>query len=500
MILTRIASQAANGRKLSRNRVINIPTPTPQPARQSLPWIEVAKDAPYFVTEQGKAWTPIGQNDAITWPELQGAFRRRDLAGVDAHLQSLAAHGVTCLRLMLEYCQGEHRYFERPAGHMQPNMVRLWDDLFALCEKHGLRILLTPYDTFWMWLRWSRHPYNKANGGPCASRRQWLLSAGMRTAIKARLAFATERWGASGALFAWDIWNEIHPAHAGDSAACFNEFTEEISTFLRTTELRLHGRAHLQTVSVFGPVLEDDRAIADCAFRHPHLDFASTHFYEHGTINNPSNTVDAAIATGRLVRNALTELHGRRPFFDSEHGPIHTFKDLHITLPEPFDDEYFRHMQWAHLAAGGAGGGMRWPNRDPHTLTPGMRMAQQALARFLPLINWITFRRKNWNEEITCSQRALAVMGCGDATQAIVWLLRTDTLDKNGMLDRNAAPVTAQLHLPPMAAGLYRVTAWDTCIGRPVRQFEVIHEREQKFWIESLLVRTDVALALQRIE
>ena len=29
-------------------------------------------------------------------------------------------------------------------------------------------------------------------------------------------------------------------------------------------------------------------------------------------------------------------------------------------------------MSWAHLASGGAGGGMRWPNRHPHVLTSGM--------------------------------------------------------------------------------------------------------------------------------
>src|SRR4051794_10567570 len=94
-----------------------------------LPWVEVAPGVPYFATDQGELWTPIGQNDAITWPELRGAFRQRDLLSVETYLQYLAAHGVTCLRLMLEYNQVEHRYLERPAGHFQPNMVRLWDDL-----------------------------------------------------------------------------------------------------------------------------------------------------------------------------------------------------------------------------------------------------------------------------------------------------------------------------------------------------------------------------------
>lgn len=73
----------------------------------------------------------------------------------------------------------------------------------------------------------------------------------------------------------------------------------------------------------------------------------------------PRDTVAPALAVGRLIRAALAEAAIGRPVFDSEHGPIHTFKDRKRTLPEPFDDEYFRHIQWAHLASGGAGGGMR---------------------------------------------------------------------------------------------------------------------------------------------
>ncbi|WP_245447360.1 hypothetical protein [Methylobacterium sp. 17Sr1-1] len=109
-----------------------------------LPWIQVGKfGAPYFATETGAAWTPVGQNDAISWVELAGLFRRRDLPAVEAYLSYLADHGVTCLRLMLEYAQVRHRYIEQPVGRFVPAMVRLWDDLFALCEKVGLRILLT---------------------------------------------------------------------------------------------------------------------------------------------------------------------------------------------------------------------------------------------------------------------------------------------------------------------------------------------------------------------
>src|SRR5690606_5338216 len=102
----------------------------------------------------------------------------------------------------------------------------------------------------------------------------------------------------------------------------------------------------------------------------------------------------------------------------------------------------------AHLASGGAGGGMRWPNRHPHTLTQGMRAAQRALAGFVPLIDWPRFRRRNWNEELEISTAALAGFACGDDSQAVVWLLRTDTIGRDGTLRRDAAPVEASVRLP----------------------------------------------------
>ena len=352
-------------------------------------------------------------------------------------------------------------------------MVQLWDDLFALCERTGLRILLTPFDTFFTWNRWKRHPYNVANGGPCASREELLICPATRVAVKARLAFATERWGGSGALFAWDLWNEMHPAQGGNRPDAFADFIDDVSPFLRDLETRLHGRAHPQGVSVFGPELIWKPWTVEPIFRHPLLDFASSHFYEEGTIDDPQDTVAPAISAGRLTQEALREISDDRPFFDSEHGPIHTFKDHHKTLPEAFDDEYFRHMQWAHLASGGAGGGMRWPNRSPHVLTRGMRRAQAALAGFLPLVDWPRFRRRNLNGAITLDDPAVVAFGCGDAAQAVLWLLRTAPKLADGRVDGSrVAPVTVAV--PGLAPGRYAVTAWDTTLGRETGRLDAI--------------------------
>ena len=475
------------------------PAPPPALASGRLGWIGRAPHAPYFVDEGGAAWTPVGANDSVAWVELAPLYARRDVAAVEARLAGLADHGVTCIRLMLECAQGRHRYFERPCGMFNPAMVQLWDDLFALCERTGLRVLLTPFDTFWTWLRWASHPYNTANGGPLGHPSRFLLEREVRAAIKARLSFAVERWGGSGALFAWDLWNEIHPAQAQDTVDGWAEFIHDLSDHVRTLERRLYGRAHLQTVSLFGPELtwRPDLPMAEPIFRHPDLDFATIHIYAHGTIDDPKNTVDPARDFGAIVRQCLRETPAERPFLDTEHGPIHSFKDRRRTLPEAFDDEMFRHMQWAHLASGGAGGGMRWPNRKVHVLTPGMRTAQKSLADFLPQVDWTRFARRNLNAEVKTAPGPshLAVFVCGDAHQALVYLLRRDVTGADGRLRPDAEPLRPMVRLPGLTPGPYRLTAWNTAAGA-VAATRTIEVSDSALVFEAPPVATDLMLAI----
>ena len=450
-------------------------------------WVRCAEAAPYFETESGTAWTPVGHNEAITWPNLAGLHRRRDPEAAERHFAALAQQGVTCLRLMLDYSQVRHRHLEHRVGRFSPAMVRLWDDIFALGERHGIRFLVTPFDTFFMARHWSRHPYSRARGGPCTSPEAMFTCADTRAAIIERLRFATARWGASPAIFAWDLWNEIDAWYAGGDMAAVHDFVTEISAALRAEEQRLHGRTHLQTVSVYHPNLIARPDLADVVLRHPSLDFVSLHLYERGTIDAPENSLAPAEATARLVSEALAQCSPMRPLLDTEHGPIHAFNDRRATLPEAFDTDCFRRTQWAHLAAGGAGGGMRWPYRHPHVLLPAMHEAQGVLAGFLPLIDWRSFARAPLGERLTVHDFAGLAVGCGDGRQAIVCLMR------GGMQDS----IASHVEITGLEPGCYSITRVDTVTGR--RETSAVHTRQDGTLVVLAVGGAhDIALAITR--
>jgi len=469
-----------------------------------LPWVRLGPARRYFQTEDGEPFLIIGQNDALTWPDLEGLLGRRDLTSVGRHLAWLGSHGVTTLRVMLEYV-GDGLYLERTPGEFDPMTVQAVDDLVALCEVHGLRLLLTPFDTFFTWVMWDDHPYNESRGGPCRRQLDLLTHPDGMAAVKRRLAFVVERWGGSGAVFAWDLWNELGHDH-GVATESFDDATSaklsgivaELSGLVRRIERREFGRSHLQTVSHFGS--EPRGPLADLVFRHPDLDFATTHVYDAGGIDAPTNTVAAAEAMARWVRHALSEIRDGRPFTDSETGPIHTFKDLGITLPEGFDLNYFRHMAWAHLSSGGAGGGMRWPNRHPHALTPGMRQAQGVMADFARLIDWPTFASRNVSAETIARPGELLAYACTDDRQAVAWVLRgRHSLSGEGDLPFLPLLTGASLELPPMAPGGYSVHFVETNHGHTLGDSVVTTDGSGPLRLDLPPFRYDLAIAVRPV-
>jgi hypothetical protein len=460
--------------------------------RQLAP-IRVSANGRYFETGDGRPFLFIGANDAITWPGLAGLYRRRDLPAVEAYLEQMAASGVTILRLMLEYAQQNGRYFERPAGRFNPAMVQLWDDLFSLCEQAGLRVLLAPWDNFWMSRRWRHHPYNQVNGGPAHAPASFFTDEETIAATTRRFQFVVERWGGSGVIAAWDLFNEIHPYWGGSPSQQAAVITR-LSEAVREAEERMWGFTRPQTVSIFGPAPEPE--YEHLIFRHPSLDFATTHVYSAEAIDYPEDTVSPARAMAKWVRHALARLPRGRPYMDTEHGPIHLFNDHKRMLDEGFDDEYERHLMWAHLATGGAGSGMRWPARHPHVLTQGMRRALASLAGFTSLLDWQRFDSFEASEDVRVEARGIIPFACRSEDQAVIWLLR----DKPSSAHRGPLPGRDPLRDVPLVLsgikpGTYGVHTWSTAQGS-LLDLNLLRAQEDRLRIVLPEVHNDIALAV----
>ena len=257
----------------------------------------------------------------------------------------LAEHGVTVLRIMLEYCQDECWFFEDPVGNFVPEAVLYWDDLIGLCERYKVRLLVTFWDTFFMTRRWEQHPYSRPGSGFANTQVLCSPIPEVTELEKRRIRFFIGGWGNSPAIFAYDVFNEIGPNwQLTGTPEAQTGWVTEMARFIKEYEMARWGKRHLLTVSVFGAKAEN--GYDELIYRHPELDFATTHVYVYGVVDNPDNTIDCALTMQDAVRFAYSHMEEPRPYTDSESGPIHLFMDRNEQLSDEFDEEYFHNMSW----------------------------------------------------------------------------------------------------------------------------------------------------------
>lgn len=420
--------------------------------------ISVAPNGRYFVDEQGQGFLVIGQNDGVPWPGLSTLLNRVSPVATENYVRDLREHGITVSRVMIEYSQEPHTYLENPVGTFSDSMVQFWDDFIALAEEHGLYLLLTPYDTFWQARNWEGYPYSANMGGPCETKRDWLTDPACIEAQKNRWRFILEHWGRSPNIFAWDLMNEIDiwwDARPEEIEA----YIEDMAAFVRETETALWGRSRLITVSSAAPI--PDGHLGRIIYNHPALDFANTHLYI-GEITDPLSTIGPAPVMAGGVVLSLEAIRDNRPYFDSESGPINNWIE-----DARFDAEYHHNMSWAHLAAGGAGSGMRWPYTTPHWILPEMRDNLLGLARVASTLNWADFNSRNVSPDVRASSRSILDVACSDGQTALIWLLLDTRQDETVTFTGTSITIRDVLK-----DGAYQVEFWETYEGNLLHTME----------------------------
>lgn len=381
-------------------------------------YLQPAPGGRFFVDSEGKPYLPVGYNHNPDWPEMSPSNPQWDNYNpqrTHAYFAELKANGVNLVRLMLE--TPTSGAMEDPIGTFVPEHIVWVDNVFAAARKHGIRLMVIPWDTFWMNQRWDICLYNADLGGPVKEKIEWLTDPKVKELQKKRLKLMVDRWGNLGEVFCWELMNEID-LWWGASPDQIIEWTEEMAAYIRTYEKQKWGRNHMIAVSTAASMPRGK--LAEFEYRSPVLDMATTHLYI-GASMGPSEPVEPAANIAEGVRHALGQIQDGRPYFDSENGPINRW-----ISDQALDDAVFHNMIWAHLAAGGCGSGLRWPYRHPHHLSDGMLDHLRRFADFVDEIPWAKITGPYGNGPSVESDAGTLALSSGADGAGIVWLLARD--------------------------------------------------------------------------
>ncbi len=427
-------------------------------------YVRLSDSGRYFQLEDGTDFLPIGHNEGVDWPFLERIYPFH--AGYDPvqtreYFNMLHDHGVNVIRIMTEAPASALKpggiQMENPVGAFDPDTVLFLDHLFELAADYRIYLMITPYDTFWMNKTWNDSPYNPERGGPVHDPHDFLTSDACFEYQQARWKFLIDRYGNSDYVFAWDLLNELDiwwDSSEEEELA----WVDRMTSFLQHYERQRWGKNHLVCISTAASNPSTGGALNFAVYRHPNVDFPTTHMY-YPDVSDPPDAIAPALAVhaGTKFQIAQIPTGDPRPYLDSESGPIDDWPQ-----PRALDDEIFHNMTWAHLAAGGAGGGLRWPYRnDPHSLTDTMHDYQLAMSRIARNIRWSSFASADIDDDLTLRNtvgHTLIPMGCGDGATALVWILQ-DSRSSSGTVP------AAVLDVAGMQPGSYLARFFDSYTG-----------------------------------
>jgi hypothetical protein len=201
-----------------------------------------------------------------------------------------------------------------------------------LCINYHNQILLDPNRG----PEWQDNPYNTAKGGPCATPPDFFTNATAKAIMKNRLRYLVARWGYSGSLQSWELFNEVDNwENYSTNITQIDQWQDEMAGYLKSIDPN-----HLVTTS-FG-----DEKNGNGTWNSAHIDFTQIHKY----------TLDE-----RLPR-LLSNLHDQRvntyekPTLTGEFG-------LSVYEEDPSYDPYgisLHNIMWATLFSGSMGSGVPW--------------------------------------------------------------------------------------------------------------------------------------------
>lgn len=275
--------------------MIDVATPTTHPAVARDP---VARRR--FLASDGQPFVPVGAN--VAWPEGEVVpFYRSALAAFGGeHLNWMRVWMSHWGKLNLDWVRGA----TVPLGTIDAAVAGNWDAIVTEAEARGvyLQMVFQHHGQYTTGANsnWAENPWNAANPGGFLQRpTEFFSSAQARRLTKAKYRYIVARWGWSPAVFAWELFNEVHWVDAIDKEkndALVGAWHSEMADWIRRVDVY----GHLITTSA-------DNLRSACYER---MDFYQPHLYA------------ADLITG-VRRSGLPRDRAERPVFYGEIGDDH---------------------------------------------------------------------------------------------------------------------------------------------------------------------------------
>ncbi len=214
-----------------------------------LPSIRVnPADPRRFVRSDGRLFIPVGAN--VAWAE--GA------APVPFYRQALttfARANLNWMRIWMVHWGGTNLDW-LPAGAgpspkpgaLDPRVAATWDEILATAEQQGVyvQIVLQHHGQYSTQVNsnWAENPWNAANpGGFLHAPTEFFTSPDARIITMLKYRYIVARWGWSPAVFAWELFNEVHwvdAMHAEHNEAVVARWHDAMADYLRSIDVYGH--------------------------------------------------------------------------------------------------------------------------------------------------------------------------------------------------------------------------------------------------------------------
>jgi hypothetical protein len=285
------------------------------------------QDPHYLAFDNGTGYVPIGHNLPI-YP-ASGQL-------VDEALAKMAAAGENYNRWWMS-ASGLGLEWEPKLGWYRQIAAARLDYTIQLAEQYGFYYMLC-MDTHQDFRQtgWQANPFNKANGGPCATPRDWFTDETARKLYRNRLRYTVARWGYSPHVLAWEFGNEFEGWADTDNAVKL-PWHREMSDLLAA----LDPYRHLITTSWWSKTGPEE------FWRLPNIDIVQTHCYT----NNDANVADQLLDYCRHQWNTFEKPHIFGEFGIRSHS---------TTADKDPKGWGLHNAYWVCVAAGANGNAMPW--------------------------------------------------------------------------------------------------------------------------------------------